>query len=145
GAAEGTVWRGRIASVEYRGWQIGSANWSLEPLSLLALAVSADVRLERPGQGPLSASVRTTSDGRTEIRNLQGGITLADLSRAKLMPANIAAGDVIVNLQQLDLISGRPVAASGRVGLAGLTSTLLPGVALGSYEGEIETTDAAIV
>lgn len=145
GAAEGTVWNGRVSSVEYRGWNIGAADWSLQPLSLLSLAVAADVQLERSGQGPLSASVRMTTDGRIEIRNLQGGITLADLSRAKLMPANIAGGDVILNLQQLDVHEGRPVAANGRAGLAGLTSALLPGVALGSYEGKIETTDAGII
>lgn len=145
GPAEGTVWTGRVASVEYRAWNIGAVEWSLRPLSLLALAVAADVRLERSGQGPMSASVRATTDGRVDIRDLQGGITLTDLSRAKLMPANIATGDVILNLQRLGLLDGRPMAAEGRIGLANLQSALLPGVALGNYEGEIETTDAGII
>lgn len=144
GAADGTIWQGRIASIEYRGWNIGTADWSLEPFALFGLAVAADVKLERPGQGLLSAAVRATGAGRIEISDLQGAITLADLSRAKLVPGNIATGDVILNVENLELLNGRPVAADGRLGLANLRSALLPGVALGNYEGELATTDAGI-
>lgn len=145
GPAEGTIWNGRITDIEYRAWNIGAAEWSLRPFSLLALDIAADVKLERPTQGPMSAFIRATTDGQVDVRDLQGGITLADLSHAKIMPANIASGEVILNLQRLDLLDGRPVAAQGQIGLANLNSALLPGVALGNYEGEIETTDAGII
>lgn len=144
GAASGTLWQGKLDGVNYRGLALGSATWSLHPLSLLGLAVAADVTLDRTGRAPLSTSVRATPAGLVEISALRGGVTLAELARAGVLPANIATGDVILDLDRIVLDNGRPVAAEGRGGLVNLRSTLLPGINLGSFEGEIQTTDAGI-
>ena len=144
GAADGTVWNGRLAGVTYRGLDLGAAEWTLHPLALLGLAASADVALERASGERMLASIRATLAGDVAISGLRGSVSLAELARAKLLPANIATGDVILDLQQLDVQNSRPVAAAGRVGLTNLQSALLPGIALGSYEGNVETTDAGI-
>lgn len=145
GAASGTLWQGKLNGVNYRGLALGTATWSLHPLSLLGLAVVADVTLDHTDRAPLSASVRATPAGQVEISALRGGMTLAELARAGVVPKNIATGDVILDLDRVVLDNGRPVTAEGRGGLVNLRSALLPGVALGSFEGELETTDAGIV
>lgn len=145
GPARGTIWNGSVASVEYRGWNAGAAAWTLKPRSLLGLAVAADVVLERAGQGPLSASLRATSAGRIEITDLRGAVTLDELARAKLLPANVASGEVILNITRLELLDGRLLHAEGKGGLVNLRSALLPGVPLGDYEGEITTTDNVVI
>lgn len=144
GAADGTLWSGRIGGVEYRGLDLGVAEWSLQPLALLTLTAAAEISLDRPNGAPISAEVRAGFDGSAEITALHGAFTLADLERARLLPKNIASGEVILNLERLELLDGRPVAATGRGGLTNLRSPLLPGVPLGSYEGDIDTDDNGI-
>ncbi|HEX7047505.1 MAG TPA: type II secretion system protein N [Gammaproteobacteria bacterium] len=143
GAADGTVWNGHIAAISYRGWNLGAAEWSLEPLALFSLAIGADVQLERPNRGPLAANVRITTSS-MEFTALRGAVTLAELARAGMLPANVASGEIILNLARLEVVNDLPVAADGVIGLVDLRSTLLPGVPLGNYEADIETTDAGI-
>lgn len=139
GVVEGTIWNGRVNGIDYQGWSPGNATWSLQPLSLFSLAIAADVRLERSGKSPMTANVRVTADGHVRVNALHGVITLAELARAQLLPPNIATGDILLEMASIEFLDGRLVAAEGRAGLAGLRSTLLPGVALGSYEGNVET------
>lgn len=143
GAADGTVWNGHIAGISYRGWNIGAAEWSLEPLALFGLAIGADVLIERPGRGPVAANVRITPSD-IEFTALRGAVTLEELGRAGMLPANVASGEVILNLEQLVVRNDLPVAADGVLGLTDLRSALLPGVALGSYEADVETTESGI-
>lgn len=143
GNADGTVWNGHISGIGYRGWNIGAAAWSLEPLSLLQLSVGADVLIEREGRGPVSANVRITPETMA-FGALRGAVTLAELGKAGILPSNIANGEIILNLDRLEVQNDLPVAADGVIGLTELQSALLPGVALGSFEAELETTDAGI-
>lgn len=143
GTANGTIWNGHISGISYRGWHIGAAEWALEPLALLQLSIAADVRIVRPGRGPVMASVRV-APATIEFEALRGAVTLAELARAGMLPSNIASGEIILDLDRLEVKNDLPAAANGVIGLTGLRSTLLPGVVLGSYEAKIETTDDGI-
>lgn len=145
GPVSGTLWEGQIASLEYRELGFGRASWSIDPLALLTLSLAADVTLDQAGGAPLNASVSVSPAGRMNVKNLHGTLGLADLARAGLLPRNIARGDLMLDLERLGVVDGAIVAADGRAGLAGLQSTLLPGVALGSYEGQLETANDIVV
>ncbi|HEX6929962.1 MAG TPA: type II secretion system protein N [Gammaproteobacteria bacterium] len=144
GPADGTIWQGRMTGMTYAGWNPGTLEWTLEPLSLLTLAAAADVRIVRPDAAPLSANLRMTPGGDLRISGLQGVLTLAALEKMRVVPRNIASGDVILNLEYLEIVNGLPVTATGRIGLTGLQSTFLPGIALGSYEAELEPVENGI-
>ena len=144
GPASGTIWNGRLAGVEYSGWNAGNVEWQLKPLALLALRAEADVQLAREGTTPMSFNIDATPSGNISVSGLKGAFALADLERAGLMPRNVASGELLVELPRLVIEDNRPVFAEGRVGLAQLQSQLLPGAALGSYEGELSTTDNVI-
>lgn len=144
GPVDGTVWSGRIAGVEYNGLNAGNASWQLEPLALLTLRAVADIQLDRGDAAPMEFSLTAGMGGKMEFNNLQGALTLAELEQARLMPRNVASGMVLLNIPQLVLVNQRPTFAQGRVGLTELQSRLLPGVPLGSYEGDIDTMNDVI-
>jgi len=144
GPASGTIWDGSVTGIEYAGWNPGRATWKLDPFALLTLRAAADMHVDRGNAAPIRFSVSAGLAGDVDISNLQATLTLADLERARVMPRNIASGEILLNLPRLELVDGRPVAAEGRVSLAGLQSAFLPGVALGSYEGELKTTETGI-
>lgn len=145
GPVSGTVWEGRVASLAYRNLDFGRASWSIDPLALFTLSIAADVTLDRAGNAPLNASVGISPSGRITIENLHGTLGLDDLGQAGLVPRNIANGDLMLDLERLGVSNGHIVAADGRAGLAGLQSTFLPGVPLGSYEGRLETANDLVI
>lgn len=144
GPVDGPIWNGRIAGIEYNGLNAGNASWQLDPLALLILRVVADVQLERGDAAPLEFSIAAGLGNKVEFLNLQGTLTLAELEQARLMPRNIATGQLLLNVPQLVMVSQRPVYAEGSVGLVELQSRLLPGVPLGSYEGDVSTSNNVI-
>lgn len=144
GPVDGTIWNGRIAGVEYNGLNAGDASWQLDPVALLTLRAVADVQLDRGDASPMEFAVAAGLGNRIEFRNLQGALMLAELEQARLMPRNIASGNVLLNVSQLVLENQRPTFAQGRVGLTELQSRLLPDVPLGSFEGEIDTANSVI-
>lgn len=144
GPVDGTIWNGRIAGVEYNGLNAGNSSWQLDPLALLTLRAVADVQLDRGDAAPMEFVVAAGLGNRIEVRNLQGTLTLAELEQARLMPRNIASGNVLLNVPRLVLENQRPTFAQGRVGLTELQSRLLPDVPLGSFEGEIDTANSVI-
>lgn len=144
GPVDGTIWNGRVAGVEYNGLNAGNTAWQLDPLALLTLRAVADIQLGRGDEAPVEFSVAASFGDRIEFNNLQGALTLAELEQARLMPRNVASGNVLLNIPQLVLTNQRPTFAQGRVGLTELQSRLLPGIPLGSYEGEIDTVNDVI-
>lgn len=144
GPVDGTIWDGHVAGVEYSGLNAGNASWQLDPFALLTLRAVADIQLDRGGAAPMEFSVAAGPGDRIQLNNLQGTLTLAELEQARLMPRNIASGQILLNMPQLVLINQRPTYAAGTGGLVDLQSRLLPGVPLGSYEGEIETMNDVI-
>lgn len=139
GATEGTVWDGRAHNVEYRGLNAGTLRWSVRPLSLLALRLTADVQVTRGGGEDISATATISPDGAIHVRNLRGGLAIAELEQAQLVPKNFASGALLVNVDELEIVDGRPATAIGRLGLTGLRSPLLPDVNLGDYSANLQT------
>lgn len=139
GAAEGSIWHGQVNNVEYRGWNAGKLEWSVRPLSLLGLRLSAGVEITRGGGNDISAIATITPAGKIVITNLRGGLAIAELEQAQLVPRNFASGALLVNVDELEIVDGRPVTATGRLGLTGLRSPLLPDVPLGDYSASLQT------
>lgn len=145
GPTEGTIWRGRIDSVEYLEWPGGQASWKLNPLALLSLRANADIELRRHQGNTISAYVSARPDGSADIRSLRGTLTLRDLEQLRIVPRNVASGELLINMDRLQLHDGRLLAAEGRLALTDLRTPLLPNEPLGSYSAEVTTEDNAVV
>lgn len=144
GPADGTVWDGHIAGVRYSGLNAGTLHWNLHALSLLTLHASADIVLERPDASPLAFSMQAGADGVVTLRDIAGSTSISELERAGIVPRNVASGDVLARFSVLELAEGTPRAAEGTLGVSGLQTAFLPGTPLGSYQGEVTTTDEGI-
>lgn len=143
GPADGTLWDGRVNAPQFRGRAIQSLDWELVSWRFLLLQVAADIELRIDGE-TVSASVVATPGGRIEVSGLRGNIKLASLERLRLMPSNLARGEVLLDIDALALEDNRLVAANGRAQLTGLESLLLKGTRLGDYAGTLENTDDGI-
>lgn len=143
GFVEGTIWNGVARNAGYRQMVAEEIRWDLHPLSLFAGSVSADVAVKLP-RGNIKASLHQDLGGDTVIENLQGSLPLAQAAALGIMPRNIAEGEILLNIERLELVNGKPVAANGRIGLANLESALLRGVSLGSYQADIATQEESI-
>ena len=143
GMAEGTIWNGTLHGPSFNGRQLQTVHWDFEPLELFLLHAAADIDVRLDGE-TLSAEIIANPSGRLEIGKLRGSITLASLARLKLMPENIARGNLLLDIDALALENGRLVAANGRAQLTGLESMMLNGVSLGDYAGTLENTDNGI-
>ena len=143
GTATGTIWNGSLDAPRWNGRSIQSLEWDLHALNLLLLEASADIDARIDGEN-LSATVTASPSGRLEVENLRGNISLDSLARLQLMPANLARGNVLLDIGQLVLDNRQLVAAEGRAQLTNLESMLLKGVALGDYAGTLENADEGI-
>lgn len=145
GPANGTIWNGNVAGIRYADWHVGAAAWQLDPLALLTLRIAADVNIERPDARPMLFKAHTGLAGNIVFTDLKGELTVADLERLRLVPRNVASGNLLFNMALLETASdGRLLAAEGRLAATNLQSAFLPNVPLGSYEGDVETSDSGI-
>lgn len=143
GIVEGSIWSGRARNAGFQKFTATEIRWTLHPFALFTGALEADLTVKLP-HGGIDASVHQTTSGSTEFENLRGSLRLADAAALGFIPRNIAEGEILLNIEKLQLINGHPAAANGRIGLTGLESALLRGVSLGSYQADIVTKEEAI-
>lgn len=123
GEATGTIWSGRLRSVEFRGVALGDFETSLSPLDLLP---SAALRIAN-GSGSLkSATVRSNGDG-FEISGAAITLPLADIVSGA--PPDIAAA---ISDGAVSLRGGRCTRAAGRI-----ESPSAPALGLPAFRGAL--------
>jgi len=106
-AVSGTIWNGRAGSSVMNGESLGALGWKVDPISLLAMRVDADLRLDGSEfQGKTFASF--SGGGGLLLRD-----TLLTMDAQKLQPAvDIPAlqlrGRVELTLEEADLVGMFP-------------------------------------
>jgi general secretion pathway protein N len=128
----GTIWRGAATSIAIKGTPLGRLRWTNRPWRLLLLQAGYDVSLE-PADGTVDMVVTLGRDGQLDIRQLAGHFPVATVY-GLIAPAGWT-GTVELDVDELKLQSGFPVAAAGVVMVQNLTSHTGPRqVNLGSFE-----------
>jgi hypothetical protein len=111
----GTVWRGSASGVMLRlpqGYlQLGAVQWSLRPLSLLALAPHVSLRSEWGAQ-TLTGEIILRGQRDLDVLNLDASLA-ADLL-GHFAPVALQ-GTFNLQVAQLELRNGLPHAAQGRL------------------------------
>lgn len=127
----GTAWKGEAQVLQIDGVQVGSVQWNLHLLALLAARLSADVKVTRV-DGFAQATVSAGSGGRVEFKELTASLPLGSL------PSNVVpggwTGTANLKLAQLALENGWPVSATGTVEGIDITGPANKPVNRGSYK-----------
>jgi general secretion pathway protein N len=142
--ARGNLWQGQATSINLAGIQLQTVRWQLRPLSLLILRVSHRVTAQTEG-GELDAVISRSLLGTLRVSSLKGSLPVEQLGPSLQLPVLPVSGRMQFELDQLKLSNGRPIQAKGVVEFKGLVfSFTSPPAALGSYRGELSTTDEII-
>lgn len=94
----GTAWRGR-GQVRIGRIHVDGASWRVRPVALLGGCWEADVRFANGG----GAHVRHCADGGIHVRNVRFRIPAGRLLPGAGLPRALAAGDVVVQLDDVSL------------------------------------------
>jgi len=140
---QGTLWNGTAQTLAWRGVSAGPLHWDVQAVALLTGHLQADINAKLP-QGFANFTVRAAPGGNLELSNVQLAMPLTTAARLAGQSAEVLQGDLTLQLETLRIENMQPVAASGTGILGNLRSSLLGDTALGSYQGEIRTTDAGI-
>lgn len=100
---EGSIWNGQADSVSIpRKPSLNQIQWSINPFSLLLLAVSADFEAQL-NNNPILANIRMGISGNMEINDLKTSIAASELARLASLPLGEFDGDVYLNIDNLSL------------------------------------------
>jgi len=120
---EGSIWSGRAAALAIGEAGVGGIEWEISPASLLALRLSADVRIRRL-DGFLDAHVSVPLlGGPVRLTGLEAAARLETLPRS-VVPQG-TAGQLAARLEEMILDEGWPTRVVGRIAFDTLD---LPGV-----------------
>lgn len=127
----GTVWNGAAQVVQSGSVDVGSVQWKLHVLPLLAGRAVADVKLDRV-DGSAQGSVSATLSGRLSLRDVSASLPLA------VLPPNFVAGGwtgkLNLKLAAVDIVAGWPTSIVGTVEVLDLAGPARRPAAMGSYK-----------
>jgi general secretion pathway protein N len=126
---EGTAWKGRAQLLQVQGVNVGSVEWDLHALALLALTLRADVKVTR-SEGFLQSQVDFAS-GPITFADLTGSVPLSAL--AGIGPSGWN-GTVNLKFATLVLENGWPTVANGTAEILNIESTTQRSPLSGSYK-----------
>lgn len=142
GGLDGSVWSGSATEVTAVGLYLRDVSWRLKPLHLFTGTLAA--RLEaKPSAGFLEADVAAGLGGDVRLTNVNASLPLRDFAAIARMPG--LSGNASVQLEELRIHDGLPVAAVGTVAIADLVAPMVDPSPIGGYRAEFFTEDDAVV
>jgi len=117
-ATTGTVWQGELQGLEVGAASLRSVHWQLSPWRLLLGQLRGNA-LVTGDEAKLEAVFNLRFNGTGELTELNGELPLALLQPAAPQPWN---GRVLLRLDSLALVAGKPERFSGKVDVRGLSS-----------------------
>lgn len=139
---EGTIWSGSAAEATAAGLYLRDLKWRLRPLRLVTGKVAAHVEAS-PSSGFLEADIAAGLGGDITLSNVNGSLPLRDFAAILRMPG--LAGNASLQLDELRLRDGLPIAADGTLAIADLVAPLVDPASIGGYRAEFFTDDNAVV
>lgn len=127
--ASGTVWQGACVQLSTNGIRVANLTWSLHPLALLKLAISADLSSADPAAGG-SGRVVLGRDGDVSITDLHA--TLALPAGSQWLPPGTSA-TLIASLPSAKFRNARLITIEGTIDIQQLHISN-PAADLGSYQ-----------
>lgn len=127
----GTFWQGQAQVLQVGGLQLGSLEWDVHALALLAARLRADVKLTRT-DGYAQGEVSLSPGGRVDLAQVSGSLPVGALPPG-LAPGGWT-GTVTVKFAELSIEEGWPRSAEGTLEALDLTGPANNPATIGSYK-----------
>lgn len=132
----GTLWSGRIESVQAGPVRFGPLTWELKPTRLLMGRADAQLRADIAG-GEVTGRIQAGSNGNiTVTQAMAQDIDIGALAPLFQPPADTATGEAMLRIESLAVRNGRPVSGSGQVRVFNLGLNVMGQHQLGTYAGD---------
>ena len=139
---DGTIWNGSAAEASAAGLYLRDVQWRLRPLRLFTGKLAASIEAS-PSSGFLEADVAVGFGGDISLENVNGSLPLRDFSAIARVPG--LAGNASLQIVELRLRDGLPVAAEGTLAVADLVAPMVDAGPIGAYRAEFFTNEGAVV
>ena len=138
----GTVWNGSAQEFSTNGVYLRDLEWRMHPFSLVTGSAVFDVS-GSPADGFFDSEVAVSVNGSITLRNLSAALPLIMFEEA----AGISGlrGQLSLQIERLELVSGRPAALEGSANIANLLVPLLGRTPLGGYRADFFTQSNGII
>ncbi len=137
----GSLWSGSAVQMSVNGLYARDLRWQLQPLALftakLAYAIEAS-----PTSGFAEGSVAIGLGGSVTLTDVSAAVSLQALEQTLGIPG--IRGDASLQLDNLKLVDGFPVAAAGVVEISNLRVRTIARTPIGGYRAEIFTQETGI-
>ena len=137
----GTIWRGQAAEGQIGQVYMNEIRWSVKPLALLTGRLALELSLN-PAGGFVESQASISALGTIRLTDVEGGIAIAAIQNLFPMPG--IEGNVRVQLSELTLSDGLPVAATGTIDVVGLVARGLSPAPIGDFRAQLASTDGAV-
>ena len=139
----GTVWNGTDQEFATYGVYLRNLEWRMRPVSLFA-GNAVFVVSGQPTSGFFDSEVAVSLGGSTvTVRNLTAALPLAMFARPAGVPG--PKGNASLQIEKLELVSGRAAALDGSMDIANLVVPMLERTPLGGYRADFFTQGDRIV
>jgi len=141
GGIDGTIWTGSAREMTGGGLYLRDVRWRMHPLRLFTGKLGFDIEAT-PGTGFIEAELALGLGGDVSIGNLNGSGSLQAVADILRMPG--LRGNVSLQFERLHLRDGLPVAADGKIAVAGLVAPLIDAAPIGDYVMEFFTSEGGV-
>ena len=139
---EGSIWSGNAGEASVAGVYLRNLNWRLRPTALLTGAVGFAIEA-RPTSGFVEGNVAFGLFGTVSASDLNASFPLQLLQDAMRRPG--LAGSLSLQLAELELDGGVPVAAEGSLVVADLVLPEVHRYSIGGYRADFFTQDSGVI
>jgi len=132
GGIEGTVWHGRINSLDIGGWRLRNTSWNVNPAALLLGRISANIGTRFSGS-ELTADASISVTGSVSVRDLDAAGQIAPIAARFNLP--VTGGHYRIQVTALDISDAWPTSLLGSLHVTGVPITVGGGATgpTGSY------------
>lgn len=132
----GTLWDGRVESVQVGPVRISALSWELKPGRLLTGQADAELRADVAG-GNLTGRIQARSNGNITVSQAMAqDIDISALAPLFQPPADTATGEAMLRIESLSLRNGKPVNGAGQIRVFDLGINAMGQHRLGTYAGD---------
>ena len=139
---DGSLWSGSAAEASVGGLYLRELKWRLRPLRLLTGKLAASVEAA-PSSGFLEADVAVGFGSSLTLNDVNASLPLSAFATIARMPG--LSGNASIQLDELRIRDGLPVAADGTLAVADLVAPMVDPAPIGGYRAEFFTQDDAVV
>ncbi|MBC7983963.1 MAG: type II secretion system protein N [Candidatus Obscuribacterales bacterium] len=139
--ASGSVWSGRAAAIQYRGFTLGATQWRINAAALLLGRLTLEFKSKRD-DGFVNATVSARLSGKLHISDLRAALPLSAIGSMSSGMVRGWQGNLQAQVAELVLVQGWPVYLRGTIDATELVGPASQPASIGGYSVSFDGSDA---